>query len=166
MKSTNETPLESESETSVYTDPFSKAFNCLTEEIDKDLFTQGKAFSLKYLLTRYKSLFRENIDRSSYRTEKPQSRLKAHYGDKVVIQSQRGRSKSSIIFSSSVTVGEAITAATALKESVADVSVDSILEDSDSESDSGRNINTLYHSEKLLRSLAQSVKDKAPSSQR
>ena len=165
-RSTNETPSESTSETSADRDAFTKAFNFLTEEIDKDLFTEGKTFSLRYLLTRYKSLLGENIDTSSYRTGKLQSRLKAHYGGKVVIQSQRGRSKSSIIFRSSITVGQAITAATALKESVSDVSVDCIGEDSDSESDSSRNtINTLYHSAKLLRSLAQSVKDKAQSSQ-
>ena len=165
-KSASETHLESVSKPVADTDPFSSAFYCLTEEIDNDLFIHGKAISLKSLLSRYKCLLGENIDTSSYRTEKLQTRLKEHYGDRVVIQSQRGRSKSSIIFSSLITVGQAITAATALKDSTTEMSLGCFGEDLDTENDSnGDNSNVLYHAAKSLRSMAQGVKEKAQSSQ-
>ena len=149
----------SAAETFVNKDPFANAFNILTQEIDSDMFIQGKAFSLKYLLDRFKSLLGDNIDTSSYRTEKLQNKLKLHYGDRVVIQTQRGRSKSSILFSSSITVGQAITVATALKETLSDLSDYCIEDDSDAKNDSSHDTSTLYHSAKLLRSMVQSVKD-------
>ena len=98
-------------------DSITKAFDLLTQEIDNDLLDQGKAFSLAYLFARFTSIMGENFGPSAYRADKLQKQLKAHYGDRVVIQSQRGRSNSNLIFSSSITVGHAITAATALKES-------------------------------------------------
>ena len=149
-KSDNTTSSATASETSTTDkDPFTKAFNLHTREIHNDLFILGKAFCLRYLPARYTSLLGENIDTSSYRTEELQNKLKSHYGDRIVIQSQRGQSKSSIIFSSSITVGQAITAATALKETVTDMAGYYSGDDSDSEeSDSSRDTNTLYHSAK------------------
>ena len=165
-KSGKTTTTDSVCETSAKVDQFIKAFDLLTIEIDEDIFTEGKALSLKYLLDRYTSLLGENVDTSSYRTEKLQKRLKSHYGDRVVIQPQRGRSTSSILFSSSITVDQAVTAATALKEMVSDITPEYCIGDnSDSEDNSSRDTNTLYQSAKLLRSLAKGVKGKTDDSQ-
>ena len=146
-------------------DQFVKAFQLLTEEIDHGLFTEGKAFSLKYLLKRYNELRNEpDTAPSQYRAKNLQSRLKSHYGDKILIQVQKGRSKSNIVFSSSITVGQAITAATALQESFTGVSFecedDGRLSDSEAEQEEDSNVNTLYHSAKYLRSVLQSVRDR------
>ena len=164
-KSGKTVATESVSGTSADKDPFAKAFDLLRIEVDNDLFTEGKALSLKYLLDRYTSLLGENVDTSSYRTEKLQNKLKSHYGDRVVIQSQRGRSKSSIIFSSSITVGQAVTSAAALKETVSDMPGYCIGDNSELEGNLSCDTNTLYNSAKLLRSLAQDVKGKTNDSQ-
>ena len=121
--------------------------------------------SLVYLLNRFSSLIGKNTDMSSYRTEKLQNRLKAHYGDRVIIQTQRGRSNSSIIFSSSITVGHAVAAAASLKDSASNDSFDLTGEISDTETYSKCNINSLYHTAKSLRLMAQGVRDNVQISQ-
>ena len=146
-------------------DPFAKAFQLLTEEIECGLFTEGKAFSLKYLLKRFTELRNEpDSEQSYYRAKNLQCRLKSHYGDKIMIQVQKGRSKSNIIFSSSITVGQAVSAASALQESFTELSFgcedDDGLSDSESEQDHDVNANTLYHSAKCLRSALQRIREK------
>ena len=166
IKSENDSSSESALDKSSNADSITKAFVMLTQEIDNDLLDQGKAFSLAYLFARFTSIMGENFGPSAYRADKLQKRLKSHYGDRVVIQSQRGRSNSNLILSSSITVGHAITAATALKESVSELTFNCVEEnDSGPENDYSCDLNSLYHTAKSLRSLAQTVKDNAPSSQ-
>lgn len=139
-------------------DTFSKAFEVLTEEIDDGLFHQGKAFSVKHLLTRYINLLGEDPETSNYRADKLQNRLKSYYGDRIVVQSQIGRSKSNILFSSSISVGQAITAAAELKNSLSVMATEPQEADIDTDCNTDQNVNTLYHSAKLLRTILQSIK--------
>ncbi|VDI23730.1 Hypothetical predicted protein [Mytilus galloprovincialis] len=50
-----------------------------------------------------------------YTTYKLQKRLMNYYGDSIVIQPQQGQGKSNIMFSSSISIGDAIKAASQLK---------------------------------------------------
>ncbi|VDI49888.1 Hypothetical predicted protein [Mytilus galloprovincialis] len=50
-----------------------------------------------------------------YTTYKLQNRLMNYYGDSIVIQPQQGQGKSNIMFSSSISIGDAIKAASQLK---------------------------------------------------
>jgi hypothetical protein len=50
-----------------------------------------------------------------YTTYKLQNRLLNHYSDSIVIQPQQGQCKSNIVFSSSISIGDAIKAASKLK---------------------------------------------------
>ena len=50
-----------------------------------------------------------------YTTYKLQNRLMSYYGDSIVIQPQQGQGKSNIMFSSSISIGDAIKAASQLK---------------------------------------------------
>ena len=87
-------------------DHFSTAFQRLTQEIHEAIFTQGQAFTISFLLSRFRSFLPETTDPSVYqnRTDKLEQRLKAYYGDKITIQNQRGQSKSSIVFSNSISI--------------------------------------------------------------
>ena len=91
-----------------------KAFDILSHEIDNDLFEQGNVLSLAHVFARLIAFGRKP---TFYRADKLHKRLMSHYGDNIVIQ-PRGRSKSNLIFSSSITVGHAVAEATVLKESV------------------------------------------------
>ena len=68
----------------------------LVKEIDEDL-QQGKAFKLKSLLAKFHGLLPEHIEAQNYRAQKLQQRLLKHYGDKIVIHTLRGQSKSNIV---------------------------------------------------------------------
>ena len=52
---------------------------------------------------------------TKYYTAKLQTRLQNHYGDTIVIESQKGQGQSNIVFSSSISVADAIRAASKLK---------------------------------------------------
>ena len=60
------------------------------------------------------SLLPEGLS-TKYSTAKLQTRLQNHYGDTIVIESQKGQSQSNIVFSSSISVADAIRAASKLK---------------------------------------------------
>ena len=77
-------------------------------------FLNKKAFSLSNLLDTYCSFLPQEI-RTRNTTSKLQHKLKNHYGDHIDVQTQRGQSKSNMIFSSSISVSEAIRAASSLK---------------------------------------------------
>ena len=52
---------------------------------------------------------------TKYSTAKLQTRLQNHYGITIVIESQKGQGQSNIVFSSSISVADAIRAANELK---------------------------------------------------
>jgi hypothetical protein len=60
------------------------------------------------------SLLPEGLS-TKYSTVKLQTRLQNHYGDTIVIESQKGQGQSNIVFSSSISVADAIRAASKLK---------------------------------------------------
>ena len=147
-------------------DHFSTAFQRLTQEIHEAKFTQGQAFTMSFLLSRFRSFLPETTDPSVYqnRTDKLEQRLKAYYGDKITIQNQRGQSKSSIVFSSSISVGESVKAASNIKASASDLS--NLFQDRyDNEGLDESNANdnesiTLYHAASILKSAIKRSKNK------
>ena len=52
---------------------------------------------------------------TNYSTAKLQTRLQNYYGDTIVIESQKGQGQSKIVFSSSISVADAIRATSKLK---------------------------------------------------
>jgi hypothetical protein len=66
------------------------------------------------LLDKFFSLLPEALS-TKYYTAKLQTRLHNHYGDTIVIETQKGQGQSNIVFSSSISVADAIRAASKLK---------------------------------------------------
>lgn len=60
------------------------------------------------LLQKFRSFFLPKYLAEKYASSKLQRRIQKHYGDSVGIQTQRGHEKSDIIFSSSITIADAI----------------------------------------------------------
>lgn len=94
---------------------YNEAFKTLIDAIEKDL-QNGKAFLMSSLLEMFKSYLPEDFSNTSYRSDRLKSKLQKHYGDLIVIQSQYGQGKSSIVFSSKITLKDAVKAAAKLKE--------------------------------------------------
>jgi hypothetical protein len=59
-----------------------------------------------------------------YTTYTLQNRLLNHYSDSTVIQPQQGQGKSNIVFSSSISIGDAIKAASKLKSDLKIAQID------------------------------------------
>ena len=78
------------------------------------LFENKKAFTMSSLLDKLCSLLPEGLS-TKYSTAKLQTRLQNHYGDTIVIESQKGQGQSNIVFSNSISVADAIRAASKLK---------------------------------------------------
>ena len=89
------------------------------------------------LLEMFKSYLPEDFSNTSYRSDRLKSKLQKHYGDLIVIQSQYGQGKSSIVFSSKITLKDAVKAAAKLKERLKNAQLDysdfSILEADDTD---------------------------------
>ena len=66
------------------------------------------------LLDKFCSLLPEGLS-TKYSTAKLQTRLQNHYGDTIVIESQKGQGQSNIVFSNSISAADAIRAASKLK---------------------------------------------------
>ena len=66
------------------------------------------------LLEKCFSLLPEGLS-TKYYTAKLQTRFQNHYDDTIVIESQKGQGQSNIVFSSSISVADAIRAASKLK---------------------------------------------------
>jgi hypothetical protein len=66
-----------------------------------------KAFIMSFLLDKCCSLLPEGLS-TKYYTAKLQTMLQNHYGDTIVIESQKGQGQSNIVFSSSISVADAI----------------------------------------------------------
>ena len=78
------------------------------------LFENKKAFTMSSLLDKLCSLLPEGLS-TKYSTAKLQTRLQNHNGDTIVIESQKGQGQSNIVFSNSISVADAIRAASKLK---------------------------------------------------
>ena len=90
------------------------AFSSLVSSIHDDLLLQKKAFLISYLLDKYRSFLPNGVP-DTYPSAKLQAKLLGHFGDRITIQPQRGQGMSNIMFSSCLTIGDAIAAAGKLK---------------------------------------------------
>ena len=75
------------------------------------LISELMVFLMSTLLEKYRALLPE--ERADKYTS--QKRLLRHYGESIIIQSQQGHGRSNIVFSSSVSIGDAINTASQLK---------------------------------------------------
>jgi hypothetical protein len=90
------------------------AFKTFLDILHHGLFENKKAFTMSSLLDIFFSLLPEGLS-IKYYNAKLQTRLQNHYGDTIVIESQKGQDQSNIIFSSSISVADAIRGASKLK---------------------------------------------------
>jgi hypothetical protein len=81
------------------------AFSSLVSSIHDDLILHKKAFLISHLL---------DVP-DTYPSTKLQAKLLGHFGDRITIQPQRGQGMSNIMFSSCLSIGDAIAAAGKLK---------------------------------------------------
>ena len=116
--------VKEETESSVH----DLAFQKLISEIDTELMLNKKAFSMTNLLEIFRNFLPVDIS-SSYTANKLQIKLQKHYGQLIVIQPQQGQGKSNFIFSSSISVGDAIKAASQLKSDLKLVQMESEISD-------------------------------------
>jgi hypothetical protein len=72
------------------------AFKKLFYILHHDLFENKKAFTMSSLLDKLCSLLPEGLSKK-YSTAKLQTRLQKHYGDTIVIESQKGQGQSNIL---------------------------------------------------------------------
>jgi hypothetical protein len=90
------------------------AFKMLIADIHEDLTVCKQAFLMTQLLKKYLDYLPADIP-NTYPVTKLQDRLKIHYGDSIVVQIQRGQWKSNLVFSSDVSIGQAVATAGNLK---------------------------------------------------
>ena len=107
--------MRSELFTEVETGENDIAFSSLVSSIHDDLFLHKKAFLISHLLDKYRSFLSNDVP-GIYPSAKLQAKLLGHFGDRITIQSQRGQGMSNIMFSSCLTIGDAIAAAGKLKQ--------------------------------------------------
>jgi hypothetical protein len=102
-------PVEKESE-------HESAFQQFIDSIRDDLFVNKKEFSMSFLLDKFCSFLPPNIaSKYMYTTSQLQQKLLNYLGNAIIVEEQRGQGKSNTVFSSSITVSEAIHAANNLK---------------------------------------------------
>ena len=90
------------------------AFDCLISRISDDLFVHNKAFLISHSFEIYKTLSPKDVS-ENYQSTRLQCKLTSYYGSSITIQPQRGQGMSSIVFSSSLIIADAIAAAAKLK---------------------------------------------------
>ena len=90
-----------------------EAFQKLVDEIKQNVIILGKAFTLSYLLKMLKK-FNPNI-LDSYKSANLQRKLEKYFGDEITVLPQNGQGQSNFIFSSSVTLADAVKAASKAK---------------------------------------------------
>jgi hypothetical protein len=83
------------------------AFDCLISRISDGLFIHKKAFLMSHSLEIYKSHLPKDVS-ENYQSTRLQCKLASFYGSSITIQPQRGQGMSSIVFSSSLTIADAI----------------------------------------------------------
>ena len=86
------------------------AFDCLISRISDNLFVHKKTFLMSHILEIYKSLLSKDVS-ENYQSTRLQCKLVSYYGSSITIHPQRGQGMSSIVFSSSLTIADAIAAA-------------------------------------------------------
>ena len=80
-------------------------FKKFLDILHHDLFENKKAFTMSSLLDKFCSLLPEGL-LTKY-SAKLQTRPQNHYGDTIVIESQKGQCQSNIVFNSSISVADA-----------------------------------------------------------
>ncbi|KAK3085631.1 hypothetical protein FSP39_006444 [Pinctada imbricata] len=83
------------------------AFTAFITDIKDDLFVHKKVFLLSNLLAKFCSFLPDN-SKNAYTTQHLRQRLERYFGNTITIQSQRGQGMSSLVYSSSVSLSEAI----------------------------------------------------------
>jgi hypothetical protein len=106
--------MRSELFTEVETGENDIAFSSLVSSIHDDLFLHKKTFLISHLLDKYRSFLPNDVP-DIYPSAKLQAKLLGHFGDIITIQPQRGQGMSNIMFSSCLSIGDAIAAAGKLK---------------------------------------------------
>ncbi|CAG2194971.1 unnamed protein product [Mytilus edulis] len=93
---------------------YDKAFTSFVESISEELFVHKMVFSLSYLLSKYKSFLPEDVS-SKYTSYRLQLRLKNHFQEHIVIDVNHGQGESNFVYSSSLTLREAVRTAIRFK---------------------------------------------------
>jgi hypothetical protein len=101
--------------------------------IRDDLFVNKKAFSMSFLLEKFCSFLPPNIA-SKYTTSKLQQKLLNYFGNAIIVEKQSGQGKSNTVFSSSITVSEAIHPANNLKAELKFTELETSFENTQSKS--------------------------------
>ena len=111
-------------------------------------------FFMSFLLDKFCSFLPPNIA-SKYTTSKLQQKLPNYFGNAIIVEKQRGQGKSNTIFSSSITVSEAIHAANNLKAELKFTELETNFENTQSKQLDEEQ--TLHDVAKNLRSSLQSL---------
>ncbi|CAG2215718.1 unnamed protein product [Mytilus edulis] len=93
---------------------YDKAFTSFVESISEELFVHKMVFSLSYLLSKYKSFLPEDVS-SKYTSYRLQLRLKNHFREHIVVDVNHGQGESNFVYSSSLTLREAVRTAIRFK---------------------------------------------------
>ncbi|CAG2253275.1 unnamed protein product [Mytilus edulis] len=93
---------------------YDKAFTSFVESINEELFVHKMVFSLSYLLSKYKSFLPEDVS-SKYTSYRLQLRLKNHFREHIVVDVNHGQGESNFVYSSSLTLREAVRTAIRFK---------------------------------------------------
>ena len=92
-----------------YNDLYQDAFHDLIKEINTDLLHNERAYDMCTLLQEYKKNLEDNgVNAASFKSERLKKKLTFYYGEKIVFQKQYGRSKSELVYSSSISIADAI----------------------------------------------------------
>jgi hypothetical protein len=124
---------------------YDHAFRQLIDEIHDDLVKHGKAFQLSTLLEWYIEHLPDSVNKYTYRAEKLERRLVKYYGDQITIQKRYGQGRSSLIFSSSVTLSDALKATSDLKQRLKDVQCENFESLMDDDVEDEPNVYTSLH---------------------
>ena len=100
-------------------DLYQAAFYDLIKEIDTDLLHNKRAYDMCTLLQEYKKNLEDNgVNAASYKSERLKKKLTFCYGKKIVFQ-KPDRSKSELVYSSSISIADAINTAARIKADTA-----------------------------------------------
>ena len=98
------------------------AFYSFVSSIREDLLVHKKVFYLTYLLELFSSHLPPDV-KDKYTTYRLKKKLQKHFGDSIVIQSQQGQGMSNIVYSSSISLSEAIETVNRLKADMKSVEI-------------------------------------------
>jgi len=130
---------------------YDSAFQQLLWKIDSDLMLKYRAFDMSKLVSIFRSLLPENNMEGSYRTEKLKRRLISHYGNQIVFQSQELSNKPELVYSSKISIEDAINTTAKLYTRLPNVELDVNTAKETEETDEQFELYVLYHAAKILR---------------